>query len=160
MKKLVKGILIGLGVLVILGAVFGDDNSNKANTSTTNDVKVVEQNTDKKKTDKKKEKPNISIEKQNALTNAKFYGEEMHMSKADIYDQLTSEYGGKFNEEDAQYAVDNIKIDYNKNALAQAKQYQKDMHMSKADIKDQLTSEYGGKFTESEAEYAIQNLED
>lgn len=32
----------------------------------------------------------------------------MHMSKARIYDQLTSEYGEKFTAEEAQYAIDNL----------------------------------------------------
>ena len=32
----------------------------------------------------------------------------MNMSKAGIYDQLTSEYGGQFTEEAAQYAIDNL----------------------------------------------------
>ena len=45
----------------------------------------------------------------------------MHMSKAGIYDQLTSEHGEKFSAEAAQYAVDNLNADYNENALAKAK---------------------------------------
>lgn len=32
----------------------------------------------------------------------------MHMSKARIYDQLTSENGEKFTAEEAQYAIDNL----------------------------------------------------
>ena len=35
----------------------------------------------------------------------------MNMSKAGIYDQLISEHGEKFTQEEAQYAVDNIKAD-------------------------------------------------
>ena len=44
----------------------------------------------------------------NALEKAKTYQEAMSMSKAAIYDQLVSEYGEKFTEEEAQYAVDNL----------------------------------------------------
>ncbi len=32
----------------------------------------------------------------------------MHMSKAGIYDQLTSEYGEGFEADAAQYAIDNL----------------------------------------------------
>ena len=45
----------------------------------------------------------------------------MNMSKQGIYDQLTSEAGEQFPAEVAQYAVDNLKADYNKNALKKQK---------------------------------------
>ena len=83
----------------------------------------------------------------------------MHMSKKAIYDQLTSEYGGQFTADEAQYAIDNIQADWNANALESAKTYQDTMNMSPAAIKDQLTSEYGGQFTADEAQYAIDNLD-
>ena len=82
----------------------------------------------------------------------------MHMSKAGLYDQLTSEYGEKFSAEAAQYAVDTIEADWNANALATAKNYQDTMDMSPEAIRDQLTSEYGEQFTAEEADYAIANL--
>ena len=80
------------------------------------------------------------------------------MSKAGIYDQLTSENGEQFTQEEAQYAIDNINADWNANALAKAKDYQ-EMDMSHDAIHDQLTSEYGEKFTQEEADYAIANLD-
>ena len=83
----------------------------------------------------------------------------MHLSKQGIYDQLTSEYGGKFPAEAAQYAIDNVEADWNKNALEQAKSYRETMAMSNDAIYDQLISEYGGKFTEEEAQYAVDNLD-
>ena len=84
----------------------------------------------------------------------------MHMSKAGIYDQLVSEYGEQFSAEAAQYAIDNIKADWNANALAKAKSYQETMSMSPAAIYDQLISEYGEQFLPSEADYAIAHLND
>ena len=83
----------------------------------------------------------------------------MAMSKAGLYDQLTSEHGEKFTPGEAQYAIDNVNADWNNNALKKAKTYQQDMAMSKDAIYDQLTSEYGEKFTPDEAQYAIDNLE-
>lgn len=82
----------------------------------------------------------------------------MHMSKAGIFNQLTSEYGEKFTEDEAQYAVDHVSADWNANALAKAKTYQDTMSMSPEAIRDQLTSEYGEKFTAEEAEYAVSHL--
>ena len=81
------------------------------------------------------------------------------MSKADIYDQLTSDYGEQFPADAAKWAVDNLDVDYNKSALEKAKSYQNDLHMSKAEIYDQLTSEYGERFTAEEAQYAVDNLD-
>ena len=83
----------------------------------------------------------------------------MHMSKAGVFDQLTSEYGGQFPEDAAQYAIDNVDADWKVNALESAKTYQESMSMSKEAIRDQLTSDYGGQFTQEEADYAIENLE-
>ena len=83
----------------------------------------------------------------------------MHMSKAGVFDQLTSEYGGQFPEDAAQYAIDNVDADWKANALKSAKTYQESMSMSKEAIRDQLTSDYGGQFTQEEADYAIENLE-
>ncbi|MGN8027487.1 Ltp family lipoprotein [Microbacterium sp. 22242] len=104
--------------------------------------------------------PAVSAEFRSALTKAGQYSTLMHMSKAGIYDQLTSEYGEKFSAEAAQYAIDNVKADWNANALAKAKEYQNQMAMSPEGIRDQLTSDYGEKFTADEADYAIQHLND
>lgn len=101
---------------------------------------------------------NIPSEYKSALNKADTYSNTMHMSKAAIYDQLTSQYGEKFSPEAAQYAMDNIEADWNSNALQKAKDYSDTMYMSKAAIYDQLVSEYGEKFTPSEAQYAVDNL--
>ncbi|GAF39710.1 hypothetical protein FC83_GL000858 [Agrilactobacillus composti DSM 18527 = JCM 14202] len=92
------------------------------------------------------------------MIKAATYSKTMHMSKQGIYDQLTSEYGEKYSTEAAQYAVDNLKADYNANALAKAKDYQTNMAMSPESIREQLTSTAGEKFTPEEAGYAIQHL--
>jgi ATP phosphoribosyltransferase regulatory subunit HisZ len=81
------------------------------------------------------------------------------MSKAGIYDQLTSEYGEQFPADAAQYAIDNLEVNWKENALKKAQEYAELMSMSDADIYDQLISEHGEKFTKEEAQYAIDNLE-
>ncbi|WP_460801604.1 Ltp family lipoprotein [Microbacterium sp. GXF6406] len=104
--------------------------------------------------------PAVPVEYANALTKAEQYSDLMNMSKAAIYDQLTSQYGEKFSAEAGQYAIDTIDADWNANALAKAKDYQNLMSMSPDAIRDQLTSEFGEKFTASEADYAIAHLND
>lgn len=108
----------------------------------------------------KQEEPKVPAEYKSALSQANTYANVMHLSKKGVYDQLVSEYGGKFKPEAAQYAIDNVKADWNANALAQAKTYQNDLHLSPAAVRDQLISEYGGKFTAAEADYAIEHLND
>ena len=112
----------------------------------------------KSEADKKVESDDVSIEYKNAYKKAKDYAEIMHMSKQAIYNQLTSEYGEKFEIGAAQYAVDNLDVDFNEQALIKAEDYSETMHMSKQSIYDQLISEYGEKFTEEEAQYAVDNL--
>ncbi|KAK2577716.1 hypothetical protein KPH14_000256, partial [Odynerus spinipes] len=45
---------------------------------------------------------------QNALDKAQDYKDNEHLSKNEIYDQLTSSYGEKFTPSEAQYAVNNL----------------------------------------------------
>ena len=83
----------------------------------------------------------------------------MHMSKQGIYDQLTSEYGEKFKEKEADYAIKHLKANYKKNALEKAKDYAEEQNMSNDAVYDQLTSSYGEKFTDEEAQYAVNHLD-
>jgi hypothetical protein len=106
------------------------------------------------------EAPAVPAEYASALTKATTYSDLMHLSKAGLYEQLTSEYGEKFAPEAAQYAVDNVQADWNANALAKAKTYQEEMAMAPEAIRDQLSSEYGERFTPEEADYAIAHLND
>lgn len=166
-----------LAIIIILGAVGGSshDKSKVANNET---ISEVDQNQDKeisnnqggkkevlvKENEEKLEKKEVKVEKvpkeyKAALRKAKVYSDTMSMSKAGLYDQLTSEYGEKFSAEAAQYAVDNLNANWNKNALKKAKTYSDTMSMSKAGLYDQLTSEYGEKFTAEEAQYAVDNLD-
>lgn len=101
----------------------------------------------------------IPSEYRSALSKAQDYSDMMHMSKAGIYNQLTSEYGEQFSAEAAQYAVDNIEADWDANALKKAKEYNELMHMSKLGLYSQLTSEHGEKFLPSEAQFAVDNID-
>lgn len=101
-----------------------------------------------------------TTEQKNALKKAENYARLLNMSKARIYKQLTSQYGEAFDEDAAQYAIDNIECDWNENALKKAKSYRDTLSMSKDRIYNQLTSQYGEQFTAEEAQYAIDHLDD
>ena len=162
---------IGIVLAFFLGALIISAGSSTSDITSENDNDVysnssdlvVEDESENKSNDENKllenEESNVSKEYQNALKKAESYAEIMHMSKQGIYDQLISEYGEKFPEDAAQYAIDNLNVDYKANALEKAKSYQETLNMSKQAIYDQLISEYGEKFTPEEAQYAIDNLE-
>ena len=168
-------VIVGLTILGSLGSKNSKD-SNTTSTSSSSDTKSSNTNT---KTENKtntntntnnntntnttaneevKKEDNVPTEYKSALNKAKTYSDTMYMSKQGIYNQLTSEYGEKFSAQAAQYAIDNLQVDYKQNALKKAQDYQSQMSMSPSAIYDQLTSEYGEKFTAEEAQYAIDNL--
>lgn len=99
-----------------------------------------------------------SDEYKNALKKAQSYSDLMHLSKERLFQQLTSEYGEKFDREAAKWAVDHVDADFYNNALLKAQEYSDTMYMSKNRIYSQLTSTYGENFTPEEAQYAVDNL--
>lgn len=154
--KVLSGVLGFILLMIIIGAASGGDTNTPTNNSQT--TGETNQTTENKPAESKE--PAVPAEYKSALAKATSYAETQHMSKQGVYDQLVSEYGEKFSKEAAQYAIDNVKADWNANALAKAKSYQKTQNMSPAAIRDQLTSEYGEKFTQAEADYAIAHLND
>lgn len=152
-----KRFIIPIAIVLLIIIIPKGGNSKEAAVKETTEVAVVEESAAPVETQAPKA-PEVPVEYKNALAKAKSYSDLMHMSKAGIYDQLVSEYGEKFSPEAAQYAIDNLQVDWNANALEKAKSYQETMQMSPEAIRDQLISEYGEKFTPEEADYAIQNL--
>lgn len=100
----------------------------------------------------------VPAEWRTALSEAQDYVDLMPFSRAGLLDQLTSEYGGQYPDDAAQYAVDNVVADWNEEALEAAISYRETIGMSNAALHDQLTSEYGSQFTQEEADYALANL--
>lgn len=93
-----------------------------------------------------------------ALKKGQSYADTMKMSKQGVYNQLTSEFD-QFSPEAAQYAIDNLDVDWKENALKKGKDYQNQQSMSPEAVRTQLTSTIEG-FTQEEADYAIQHLND
>ena len=154
---------IAIVLLVTIGVIsgMGEDDS----TTVRNEAAVIGQeitrnkNTGEKVEVEEKVEEKVPTEYKTALRKAKTYSDTMYMSKAGLYNQLTSEYGEKFTAEAAQYAIDNVEADWKYNALKKAQSYQETMAMSPSAIYDQLISEYGEQFTAEEAQYAIDNLQ-
>ena len=128
------------------------ENTKEKDVEVKDKVEVVKKKEEEKKDD-------IPVEFKSALNKAKSYSNSMHMSKAGVYNQLTSEYGEKFSPEAGQYAIDNVDADWKENALFKAKTYQESMDMSPESVRDQLSSEHGENFTQEEADYAVENLD-
>lgn len=143
-------------VIIIVIAGFSSMSKGSDDSSSSKSESSTSKSSDSKSASS--ENKSVPQEYKSALASAKTYSDTMHMSKAAIYDQLTADAGDKFSKEAAQYAVDNLKADYNKNALKSAESYQKDQNMSPEAIREQLTAEAGDKFTQDEANYAIDHL--
>ena len=145
-------------ILILFGVVRSSDSRNVES------VQEVSQNSENAIVENKSEdkvEDNIPKEYKSALREAKSYSDNLHMSKASIYDQLTSEFGANLTAEVAQYAVDNVDVNWKENALIRAefyqRKYQGNLAYSKEEIYDELISEFE-KFTPEEAQYAIDNL--
>lgn len=151
-------IITGLIVVIVFVVIGNSGSKTPATTATTNTGAPATTASAPASTTPAPEKPTVPTEYISALTSAETYANAMNMSKDAIYDQLTSSAGNKFSKESAQYAVDNVKADWNANALKSAETYQKDMAMSPSAIYDQLISSAGNKFTPSQAKYAKDNL--
>ena len=93
-----------------------------------------------------------SRESKNALSTAKSYLSYKGFSKTGLYDQLIFE---RYPAEAAQFAIDNIKTDWNENALKTAKDYLNYSSFSDSGLYDQLIFE---GYTAEEAQYAINNI--
>ncbi|WP_315073883.1 Ltp family lipoprotein [uncultured Clostridium sp.] len=100
-------------LVVIIGALASGGNKGKNTTDEsqeTTNTSTVNANKDESKQEKAKDttKENIPKEYQSALKKADSYANIMNFSKKGLYQQLTSDAGEKFTEEEAQYAVNNL----------------------------------------------------
>ncbi|HCA04476.1 MAG TPA: hypothetical protein DEO32_01115, partial [Ruminococcaceae bacterium] len=108
-----------------------------------------------KQADKKEsetQSKDIPLELQNALECAENYLKSSPFSKEALYKQLIYE---NLTQEQASFAVNNLKTDWNEQALLTAKGYLKNTDFSKDDLREQLIFE---KFTSEQAQYAIDRL--
>ena len=94
----------------------------------------------------------------NALRSAESYLEFKGFSKKGLIEQLTSEYGDGFARKDAEWAVDNLDVNWNEQAVRAGQSYLDFKGFSRSGLIDQLSSEYGDQFTKKQATYAADKL--
>ena len=115
-------------------------------------VKEVTEPELKKEDPIKKVAPKETLSQEQALRKAKNYLDLMPFSRRGLIDQLKFE---GFNNEDATYAVDKIKVSWKEQALRKAKDYLDIMAFSRKGLIDQLI--FDG-FTTEDATYAVDKI--
>jgi len=102
--------------------------------------------------------PGGTVSQLNALRSAESYLEFKGFSKKGLIEQLTSEYGDGFARKDAEWAVDNLDVNWNEQAVRAGQSYLDFKGFSRSGLIDQLSSEYGDQFTKKQATYAADKL--
>lgn len=108
-KGKAKWIVLAVVVVIIIAAIAGGGNDNTPQTPSNEDpVATSEQPASNQETSEEKKDADVPTEYKNALKKAETYSKTMHMSKEGVRDQLVSEYGEKFTQEEADYAINNL----------------------------------------------------
>lgn len=97
----------------------------------------------------------LTAGQENALRSAQRYVDVLPFSKAGLYWQLVSEFGGGYRAKDARFAVQNVVANWNEEAVEAAESYLDVQGWSRSGLIKQLTNEYGGQFTYLQAVYAV-----
>ena len=136
----------------------GSDDSNEEIVETTLETTTTEATTTVDYT------AGMDLSTANAFGSAVSYLDFMGFSRDGLIDQLTSEYGDGYTQEQAETAIEALEeyglVDWNEQAVRSAQSYLDYSGFSRAGLIDQLSSEYGGQFTEEEATYAVDYLEE
>lgn len=90
---------------------------------------------------------------ENAVRAAERYLEFSGFSKEGLIHQLSSEFGDRFEREDARIAVESLEVDWRAQAVRSAEQYLEFSAFSCQGLIDQLSSSFGDRYTEAEARY-------
>jgi hypothetical protein len=98
---------------------------------------------------------NLTPAQKNAIGSAQDYLSTGHFSRLGLIEQLSSKYGDQFKKPLAVWAVNHIKVNWNKQATGAAKDYLKTGHFSRQGLIDQLSSSFGDKFTVAQATYGV-----
>lgn len=99
-----------------------------------------------------------TVSQENALRSAETYIEFKGFSKKGLIDQLSSEYGEGFSKADAEWAVENLDVNWNEQAVRSGETYLEMKGFSRSGLIEQLSSEYGDQFTKKQATHAAEAL--
>lgn len=155
-----------VGFFIIVGAIgnLGSDSSdtdNKAAPSKSPEptsTSTSDSTPKPSKTSTPKPEPELTVSQENAIKSAESYLDYSSYSKRGLIDQLSSEYGEGFPRKDAEFAVNNIEVDWKAEAVESAESYLEYSSYSRQGLIDQLTSEHGEKFTMEQAVYAVNEV--
>lgn len=100
----------------------------------------------------------ITVSQANALESAESYLDFAAFSKAGLIDQLSSKAGEGFPKKDAEWAVEQLDVDWNKEAVEAAESYLDFSSFSRSGLIDQLSSPAGDQFTKAQATYAADKV--
>jgi hypothetical protein len=110
-------------------------------------------------TDAGTSKPKYTVAQSNAIKSAKSYlSMGSGFSRAGLINQLSSQAGEGYKRRDAVFAVNHIKVNYNRQAAISAKSYMEMGGMSRSGLIQQLTSKAGEQYTPAQAEYAAKQV--
>lgn len=95
----------------------------------------------------------------NAVRSANQYLSMQGFSREGLIQQLSSDYGDRYNRSDATVAVNSLNVDWNEQAVRSARQYLQMQGFSCRGLIDQLSSSYGDGYTESQATYGARQTD-
>ncbi len=102
--------------------------------------------------------PQGTAAQMNALRSAEDYLSFKGFSKAGLIEQLSSEYGEGYEKADAEWAVEQLDVNWNEQAVRVAQDYLDMKGFSRSGLIEQLSSEYGEQFTVKQANYAADEV--
>ncbi|MGH8961884.1 MAG: Ltp family lipoprotein [Jatrophihabitantaceae bacterium] len=161
MKKIITTALVAATAVVALSACSsvenGSNTAGKTHQAATTGNKTKAPATIAKKT-KAPAAPKYTVAQQNAIESAQSYLDMSGFSRAGLIQQLSSKAGEGFKMADAVFAVNHVKVDWNKEAVESAKSYLQIGGFSRASLIQQLSSNAGEQFTLAQATYAANHV--
>jgi len=161
--KILTGLLTIVAIIVIAVVTNngggGNGGSNSSSSGNHQRASTSKQGSDQS-SKASKPAPSYTVAQENAIQSAKSYlSMGSGFSRAGLIQQLTSKAGEGFKKANAVFAVNHIKVDWNKQAVLSAKSYL-DMGsgFSRAGLIQQLTSKAGEQYTLAQATYAANHV--
>jgi hypothetical protein len=158
LKKIITSALVAAAAAATLGACNLDTATNAAGTTheyATSSTSTAAKSGTKTHTHAA---PKYTVAQQNAIESAQSYLDMSGFSRTGLIDQLSSKSGEGFKKSLAVFAVNHIKVNWNKEAVESAKSYLDMGGFSRASLIDQLSSNSGEQFTRAQATYAANHV--
>lgn len=160
-----KWALLALLALLLLGLLFwflnrdNDDDEAAAPTTTTSATASATTSPAESSATSETAAAGAQADPQIALADAQaLVDSPLPFSYQGLYDYLISADGGEYTPEAAQFAVDNVKADWNHEAAEGAQGYAANFGMTPEAILAELSDPAGGKFTPEQAQAGVNTL--